>query len=171
MGIIDFSFRAKPYAGIAQRAGRSPSVARKLPEQRPRSPRGMVETGKPQRGASGGMQGGPRRGRSPITGPALPPPEAAQTTEKKGHRARRAQKSPLKGKALLCFLQSACQLTTLAIQIIKTRAIPNEIALAFAPKDAHHSPAARRIRTTPRRGGHLQTSKNIFKGTLLHTTP
>ena len=35
-----------------------------------------------QGGASGGMQGGPRRGRSPITGPALPPPEAAQTTEK-----------------------------------------------------------------------------------------
>ena len=34
-------------------------------------------------GASGGMQGGPRRGRSPITGPALPPPEAAQTTNKK----------------------------------------------------------------------------------------
>ena len=33
-------------------------------------------------GASGGMQGGPRRGRSPITGPALPPPEAAQTTDK-----------------------------------------------------------------------------------------
>ena len=29
------------------------------------------------------MQGGPRRGRSPITGPALPPPEAAQTTNKK----------------------------------------------------------------------------------------
>ena len=41
----------------------------------------MSEAGKPQGGASGGMQGGPRRGRSPITGPALPPPEAAQATE------------------------------------------------------------------------------------------
>ena len=44
----------------------------------------MTETGKPQRGASGGMQGGPRRGRSPITGPALPhAAQAAQTTNKK----------------------------------------------------------------------------------------
>ena len=78
------SFRAKAYAGIARRGGRSPSAARKLPEQKPRSPRGMTETGKPKRGASGGMQGGPRRGRSPITGPALPHAEqAAQTTNKK----------------------------------------------------------------------------------------
>ena len=45
------------------------------------------------------MQGGPRRGRSPITGPALPTPEAAQTTIIKSPRARRAQKSPLKGQA------------------------------------------------------------------------
>ena len=73
------SSSAIPPAGIARRAGRSPSAARKLPEQKPRSPRGMSETGKPKRGASGGMQGGPRRGRSPITGPALPSPEAAQT--------------------------------------------------------------------------------------------
>ena len=75
------SSSAIPPAGIARRAGRSPSAARKLPEQKPRSPRGMSDVGKPQRGASGGMQGGPRRGRSPITGPALPPPEAAQTTK------------------------------------------------------------------------------------------
>ena len=50
----------------------------------------MTETGKPKRGASGGMQGGPRRGRSPITGPALPTPEAAQTKEEKSPRVRRA---------------------------------------------------------------------------------
>ena len=36
------SFRAKAYAGIARRGGRSPSAARKLPQQRPRSPRGMA---------------------------------------------------------------------------------------------------------------------------------
>ena len=54
-----------------------------------------------QRGASGGMQGGPRRGRSPITGPALPhAAQAAQTTEKKGRRARRAHKLSFKGQAL-----------------------------------------------------------------------
>ena len=108
MGIIDFSFRAKPYAGIARRGGRSPSAARKLPKQKPRSPRGMSEAGKPQGGASGGMQGGPRRGRSPITGPALPPAaQAAQTKIKKSPRARRAQKPSLKGQALIYFLQSA----------------------------------------------------------------
>ena len=73
------SCSAKAHAGIARRAGRSPSEARKLPQQKPRSPRHVSETGKLQRGASGGMQGGPRRGRSPITGPALPSPEAAQT--------------------------------------------------------------------------------------------
>ena len=78
----DLPCSAKTHAGIARRAGRSPSAARKLPKQKPRSPRGMTETGKPKRGASGGMQGGPRRGRSPITGPALPSPEAAQTTDK-----------------------------------------------------------------------------------------
>ena len=58
-------------------------------------------SGKSQRGASGGMQGGPRRGRSPITGPALPPPEAAQTKIKKSPRARRAQNMPLKDQDLL----------------------------------------------------------------------
>ena len=78
------SFNADLHAGIARRGGRSPSVARKLPEQKPRSPRGMSNVGKPQRGASGGMQGGPRRGRSPITGPALPhAAQAAKTTEKR----------------------------------------------------------------------------------------
>ena len=95
----DFPFSAKAHDGIARRGGRSPSAARKLPKQKPRSPRGMVETGKPQRGASGGMRGGPRRGRSPITGPALPSPEAAQTTENESLRARRAQKPHLKGQA------------------------------------------------------------------------
>ena len=59
-------------------------------------------------GASGGMQGGPRRGRSPITGPALPhAAQAAKTREKKSRRARKAQITPLKGQTLLCFFQSA----------------------------------------------------------------
>ena len=61
-----------------------------------------------QRGASGGMQGGPRRGRSPITGPALPPAaQAAQTKIKKSPRARRAQQTPRKGQArFLCPLNT-----------------------------------------------------------------
>ena len=93
----DLSLSANPPTGIARRAGRSPSAARKLPQRQPRSPRGMTKYGKPlrarpwngkrrqaQRGASGGMQGGPRRGRSPITGPALPhAAQAAKTTEKR----------------------------------------------------------------------------------------
>ena len=100
------SFSAKTNAGIARREGRSPSAARKLPEQKPRSPRRMTKMGKPQRGASGGMQGGPRRGRSPITGPALPhAAQADKTTEVKKLRARRAQKPPFKGQTLFCFLQ------------------------------------------------------------------
>ncbi|MBB5144626.1 hypothetical protein HNQ38_002742 [Desulfovibrio intestinalis] len=34
-----FSIQSQPAIGIARRAGRSPSAARKLPEQEPRSPR------------------------------------------------------------------------------------------------------------------------------------
>ena len=70
------------YAGIARRAGRSPSEARKLPKRKPRSPRGMVEYGKPLRanpwewgyttspaGSSGGSAEGASEGRQPLTGP------------------------------------------------------------------------------------------------------
>ena len=65
--------QGKGYDGIARRAGRSPSEARKLPEQRPRSPRGMAETGKPRQGVPGGVQRGPRRGAAPNR-----PPSAAR---------------------------------------------------------------------------------------------
>ena len=107
------SFRTKPYAGIARRGGRSPSAARKLPKQMPRSPRGMAETGKPLEaspwerryttspaGSSGGSAEGASEGRQPLTGPHLPPAaQAAQIKIKKGSRARRAQNPPLKGQA------------------------------------------------------------------------
>ena len=44
-------------------------------------------------GASGGMQGGPRRGRSPITGPTLPhSAQASQSPVGEKYRARRAVK-------------------------------------------------------------------------------
>ena len=44
-------------------------------------------------GASGGMQGGPRRGRSPITGPALlRAAQASQLCRRAKRRARRAAK-------------------------------------------------------------------------------
>ena len=90
----DPPLNAKAHTGIARRAGRSPSEARKLPEQKPRSPRGMSNVGKPQRGASGGMQGGPRRGRSPITGPALPcAAKASQLRRTAKLHARRAENS------------------------------------------------------------------------------
>ena len=110
-------FSAKAYSGIARRAGRSPSEARKLPEQKPRSPRGVRAYGKPLRanpwewreatspaGSSGGSAEGASEGRQPLTGPHLPPPEAAQTTNNKGLRACRAQKPPLKGQARLYSL-------------------------------------------------------------------
>jgi len=83
--------------GIARCGGRSPSVARKLPKQRPRSPRVVTETEKPLLGAtpwerryttspagsSGGSAEGASEGRQPLTGPHLPPPEAAQTKQSK----------------------------------------------------------------------------------------
>ena len=89
----DPPLNAKAHTGIARRAGRSPSEARKLPEQKPRSPRGMRAYGKPLRanpwewreatspaGSSGGSAEGASEGRQPLTGPHLPPPEAAKTT-------------------------------------------------------------------------------------------
>ena len=104
---LDLPFSAKAHDGIARRAGRSPSTARKLPEQKPRSPRGMVEYGKPSganpwerrgttspAGSSGGSAEGASEGRQPLTGPHLPPvAQAAQTKLQKNPRARRAHKS------------------------------------------------------------------------------
>ena len=108
------SFNADPYAGIARREGRSPSAARKLPQQKPRSPRGMSEVGKPLKanpwewryatspaGSSGGSAEGASEGRQPLTGPHLPPAaQAAQIKESKSSRVRRTQQTPLKGHAL-----------------------------------------------------------------------
>ena len=109
------SFNAKPPVGIARRAGRSPSAARKLPKQKPRSPRGMTEMGKPFKGhsvergdttspagSSGGSAEGASEGRQPLTGPHLPPAaQAAQikSSEKAPAPAGR-QKSYPKGQAL-----------------------------------------------------------------------
>jgi hypothetical protein len=69
------------------------SEERKLPQLQPRAlaAQGMLITlfG----GASGGMQGGPRRGRSPITGPALlRAAQASQLRRKAIPRAWRAEK-------------------------------------------------------------------------------
>jgi hypothetical protein len=113
------SFKARSYAGIARRGGRSPSAARKLPKQMPRSPRGMAGTGKPLEaspwerryttspaGSSGGSAEGASEGRQPLTGPHLPPPEAVQTTQKKRPRARRAQKPSLKGQAYFILYEA-----------------------------------------------------------------
>ena len=66
--------------------------------------RGSGEVRQAQRGRPGGVQRGPRQKDcvwQPLTGPHLPPPEAAQTKIKKSPRARRAQQTPLKGQALL----------------------------------------------------------------------
>ena len=114
-------FNAKAHAGIARRAGRSPSEARKLPEQKPRSPRGMVGYGRPLKadpwewkyttspaGSSGGSAEGASEGRQPLTGPHLPPAaQAAQTKIKKSPRARRAQKPSLKEQARFLLYEAA----------------------------------------------------------------
>ena len=110
---LDLPFSAKAHDGIARRGGRSPSAARKLPKQKPRSPRGMVEYGKPSganpwerrgttspAGSSGGSAEGASEGRQPLTGPHLPPPEAAQTKKEKSPCTRRVQKSPFNGQAM-----------------------------------------------------------------------
>ena len=56
------------------------SEGRKLPQIEPRALATPTEIESfSQRGASGGMQGGPRRGRNPITGPTLP--HAAQASQ------------------------------------------------------------------------------------------
>ena len=80
------SFRAKAYAGIARRGGRSPSAARKLPEQRPRSPRGMVGYGRPLKASpwecgiydkpSGVVRGECRGGLGGAAAPNRPPSAA-----------------------------------------------------------------------------------------------
>ncbi len=93
------SFRVRSYAGIAQRAGRSPSVARKLPEQRPRSPRGVVGYGRPLKASpwecgiydkpSGVVRGECRGG---LGGAAAPnrPPSAARRAGGPNSRKRKA---------------------------------------------------------------------------------
>ena len=61
-----------------------------------------------QRGRPGGVQRGPRLKDcvwQPLTGPHLPPPEAAQTKKEKSPCTRRVQKHTLNGQALLCFFQ------------------------------------------------------------------
>ncbi len=84
--------RQRTQACTVSQAGNGRRRGRRHKEPKPTRRRGSCvaapEKGKQlvrvgQGGASGGMQGGPRRGRSPITGPALPPAaQAAQTTEK-----------------------------------------------------------------------------------------
>ena len=71
------------------------SEGRKLPQLEPRAlatPTGNENFS--QRGASGGMQGGPRRGRSPITGPTLPrAAQASQTTPDGGTSCPKGSKN------------------------------------------------------------------------------
>ena len=73
---------------FTRRGGRSPERAervREAPAAQDACPRHLKEVENLLGGASGGMQGGPRRGRSPITGPTLP-------------RAAQASQSPVRRK-------------------------------------------------------------------------
>ena len=65
--------------------------------------RGSGEVRQAQRGRPGGVQRGPRLKDcvwQPLTGPHLPPPEAAQTKKEKSPCTRRVQKSPFNGQAM-----------------------------------------------------------------------
>lgn len=69
------------------------SEGRKLPQLEPRALAVLRNLKIFFGGASGGMQGGPRRGRSPITGPTLPhAAQASQLRRTANSRARRAAK-------------------------------------------------------------------------------
>ena len=94
------SFRVFTHGGIARRAGRSPSAARKLPEQKPRSPRRMVGTGKPLRASpwewrdttkpSGVVRGECRGGLGGAAAPNRPPSAARRA----GGPSNRKEKPP-----------------------------------------------------------------------------
>ena len=75
---------------------------REAPAAQDACPRNLMEAENLLGGASGGMQGGPRRGRSPITGPTLPrAAQASQSPVGEKLRARRAadQNSSLASRA------------------------------------------------------------------------
>ena len=113
---LDLPFSAKAHDGIARRGGRSPSAARKLPEQKPRSPRGMVEYGKPsganpweRRGTTSpaGSSGGSAEGASPkglcLAAPNRPPSAPAgggpnnikrKALVPEGHKSRPSKDKP-----------------------------------------------------------------------------
>ena len=84
---------------FTRRGGRSPERAervREAPAAQDACPRHLKEVENLLGGASGGMQGVPRRGRSPITGPALP--RAAQASQSPvGRKIPRPQGRKIKG--------------------------------------------------------------------------
>jgi len=96
------SCSAKAHAGIARRAGRSPSEARKLPEQKPRSPRHVSETGKPLRAnpwewgyirqAQAGSSGGSADG---GLGGAAAPNRPRLAARRAGGQNKRKKKAPM----------------------------------------------------------------------------
>ena len=76
---------------FTRRGGRSPERAervREAPAAQDACPRHLKEVENLLGGASGGMQGGPRRGRSPITGPTLPRAAQASQTSPEGETPR-----------------------------------------------------------------------------------
>ena len=151
--------RQRTQACAVSQAGNGRRRGRRHKEPKPTRRRGSCvaapEKGKQlirvgQRGASGGMQGGPRRGRSPITGPALPPAaQAAQTKIKKSPRARRAQQTPLKGQArFLCQCPKFSPLVTTSLSLTTSRHSKDFPQPMQRPQNAHST----RIRTLALRG-------------------
>ena len=102
----DLSLSANPPTGIARRAGRSPSAARKLPQQKPRSPRGTVGYGRPLKASpwecgmydkpSGVVRGECRGGLGGAAAPNRPPsaPAGGGQINIKGNAAMPAGRMP-----------------------------------------------------------------------------
>ena len=101
------SFKVKAYDGVARRAGRSPSVARKLPKQMPRSPSQSAVVGKPWGVNGGSAEGASRGGAAPFTGPFCPRRRRPKQKKRKAAVPAGRTKPHLKGQALLNFFQSA----------------------------------------------------------------
>ena len=112
----DLPCSANPPTGIARRAGRSPSEARKLPEQKPRSPRGTAKFGKPLRaspwewgeatspaGCFGGDARGAEKGAQPHNRPRLAPAGGGPSNRKRKASVPAGHKNPL-SKDKPCFI-------------------------------------------------------------------
>ena len=112
----------------------------KLPQHKTRALASLWQLKTFVGGASGGMQGGPRRGRSPITGPTLP-------------RAAQASQAPPEGEA-------QCPKGSKKRTLRRRNRAPRR-----RPKLRRRAkPSARRAAKNPRPGGEITRREGVLKG-------